>query len=149
MSRQAPARHFRQFMEWAKSVLASQALSKGDCLVELCVGKGLDAGKWERAGVARGLFLEPESDESSVSLAEADGWLQKCLVQFFAPNKDEAIRVWSLRTGVCIMDEVDWVLHPLKSELNFPCGVRMAAQNLHSHRPRTSDGSSGCHTVTR
>ena len=78
MSRQAPARHFRQFMEWAKSVLASQALSKGDCLVELCVGKGLDAGKWERAGVARGLFLEPESDESSVSLAEAEErWLKK------------------------------------------------------------------------
>ena len=25
-------------------------------------------------------------------------------------------------SGVCIMDEVDWVLHPLKSELNFPIG---------------------------
>ena len=28
------------------------------------------------------------------------------------------------RAGVCIMDEVDWVLHPLKSELNFPIGEK-------------------------
>ena len=35
--------------------------------------------------------------------------------------------VWSdvlglLNAGVCIMDEVDLLLHPLKSELNFPIG---------------------------
>ena len=27
--------------------------------------------------------------------------------------------------GVVVMDEVDWVLHPLKSELNFPVGERV------------------------
>ncbi|KAL1524752.1 hypothetical protein AB1Y20_019635 [Prymnesium parvum] len=47
--------------------------------------------------------------------------------------KDKELRgethVWAeilelFRHGVCIMDEVDWVLHPLKSELNFPIGEK-------------------------
>ena len=29
-----------------------------------------------------------------------------------------------LREGVVLIDEVDWVLHPLKSELNFPTGLK-------------------------
>ena len=29
------------------------------------------------------------------------------------------------RQGVVVMDEVDWVLHPLKSELNFPVGEKV------------------------
>jgi len=29
-----------------------------------------------------------------VSLAESDGWLQKVLINYMAPDKDEAIRIW-------------------------------------------------------
>lgn len=37
----------------------------------------------------------------------------------------ELARVLGLfRKGVLIMDEVDLILHPLKSELNFPVGAK-------------------------
>ena len=39
------------------------------------------------------MAIDPNGN-GHVSLAEADGWLQKCLINFHAPNKDEAIRIW-------------------------------------------------------
>ena len=40
---------------------------------------------------------------------------------------DEIVRVFDLwNEGVLIMDEVDVLLHPLKSELNFPIGQKIA-----------------------
>ena len=33
--------------------------------------------------------------------------------------------VWLLRQGVLLLDEVDLILHPLKSELNWPLGAKM------------------------
>ena len=32
------------------------------------------------------------------------------------------------RKGVALIDEVDWILHPLKSELNFPIGEEVPAE---------------------
>jgi len=36
----------------------------------------------------------------------------------------QILAIW--REGVLLMDEVDMILHPLKSELNFPVGLRQA-----------------------
>ncbi len=36
----------------------------------------------------------------------------------------EVISLW--RKGVLILDEIDLLLHPLKSELNFPCGPKVS-----------------------
>jgi len=38
----------------------------------------------------------------------------------------QVIAVW--RAGTLILDEIDLLLHPLKSELNFPCGEKVALQ---------------------
>ena len=45
------------------------------------------------------------------------------------PELRPSVEVWAsllklMRAGCCIMDEVDLVLHPLKSELNFPIGKK-------------------------
>mmetsp|Transcript_7074 Transcript_7074/g.28949 ORF Transcript_7074/g.28949 Transcript_7074/m.28949 type:complete len:284 (-) Transcript_7074:11-862(-) len=73
-----PARIYRQFLDFAKEALATQALSPGDALVELCCGTGPDAGKWERAGISKGLFLEPSTgaggtEQAKAALGEAKG----------------------------------------------------------------------------
>jgi len=39
------------------------------------------------------MAIDPNGN-GHVSLAEADGWLQKCLINYTAPDKDEAIRIW-------------------------------------------------------
>lgn len=64
--------------QFAKEALATQALSPGDALVELCCGTGPDAGKWERAGISKGLFLEPSTgaggtEQAKAALGEAKG----------------------------------------------------------------------------
>jgi hypothetical protein len=50
-------------------------------------------GNGKVARVQGWMAIDPNGN-GHVSLAEADGWLQKCLVNYFAPDKDEAIRVW-------------------------------------------------------
>jgi hypothetical protein len=42
----------------------------------------------------------------------------------------EVLKMW--RSGVLIMDEVDLILHPLKSELNFPVGRREPLDLTHN-----------------
>ena len=49
------------------------------------------AGKIARV---QGWMAVDPNGNGHVSLAEADGWLLKCLVNYFAPDKDEATRVW-------------------------------------------------------
>ena len=40
----------------------------------------------------------------------------------------DIICVFGERKGVALIDEVDWILHPLKSELNFPIGDEVKAE---------------------
>ena len=48
--------------------------------------------------------------------------------RFLEHEAAEVYRVLGLfRSSIVLMDEVDLILHPLKSELNFPVGAR---QNL-------------------
>ena len=49
--------------------------------------------------------------------------------EFDSEERSTATEIWReilklFAAGVAIMDEVDWVLHPLKSELNFPVGEK-------------------------
>ena len=40
----------------------------------------------------------------------------------------EIISVFGENRGAALIDEVDWILHPLKSELNFPIGQNVSAE---------------------
>ena len=40
----------------------------------------------------------------------------------------DIIGTFGERKGVALIDEVDWILHPLKSELNFPIGEEVRAE---------------------
>ena len=63
------------------------------------------------------------ADFSSLSKAQEEA------LQAKSQAADVLSRVLSLfRRGVLIMDEVDLLLHPLKSELNFPIGARLPLQ---------------------
>ena len=43
----------------------------------------------------------------------------------FRPQTNQRVRtLFSSSLGHCIIDEVDLVLHPLRSELNFPVGPK-------------------------
>eukprot|EP00931_Biecheleriopsis_adriatica_P073552 TRINITY_DN47812_c0_g1_i1.p1 TRINITY_DN47812_c0_g1~~TRINITY_DN47812_c0_g1_i1.p1 ORF type:complete len:4288 (-),score=931.49 TRINITY_DN47812_c0_g1_i1:37-12879(-) len=69
-----------------------------------------DAGRDERSGGGR---AAREAIESSTELARRSDLADAC---------SKVLSLW--RNGTIIMDEVDVLLHPLKSELNFPIGEK-------------------------
>jgi Ca2+-binding EF-hand superfamily protein len=82
------------------------------------------------------------SDDSRQELARSAatpllGSLMRLIKRAPAEKRSDAIRqglvqqllacrsiLSMFRDGCCMLDEVDWILHPLKSELNWPLGVR-------------------------
>eukprot|EP00755_Sulcionema_specki_P005608 Sspe_Gene.33212::Locus_16237_Transcript_1_1_Confidence_1.000_Length_12018::g.33212::m.33212 len=89
-------------------------------------------GKFSRAAASRGIVVTTPSSLKSIYLKFVEG-LERMEDSTRLPPPPEheketrdlhsLISLWRAR-GVLIMDEVDLLLHPLKSELNFPIGEK-------------------------
>lgn len=85
-----------------------------------------------------------QSAETPRMVQLADSVLNPTLVNELTPMRQSCVKVESMadhlayilglwRNGVALLDEVDLLLHPLKSELNFPIGKKVSL-DLEPHR---------------
>jgi len=65
---------YRALEHWIKTVLTSQLIDPGATILELCCGKGLDTGKWDRAKIGR--YVGVDNNQSLLDDAK-ERWLQK------------------------------------------------------------------------